>query len=421
MKQLRYGIIGGGFVAAFHMRAMCQMRGIEVAGIFTRVPTERKNELVAYAREHELGEAQIYSSIKEMVPNVDVVAIFGNNYDRVAYVEEIVEAVTAGSQLKGVICEKPLGRNLAEARRMVELTKKVNLNTAYFENQLHMNAMQTQRRQLAPLIKTMGPLTLVRSGEEHGGAHNGWFWDPVKAGGGVLSDMGCHCLSVGWYALTPPDKPIHFLQPVSVSCDISLLKWGQPRSIQKLKEMYDIDFSKAPAEDFSTGIVTYKNPDTGQLTKAQFTVSWMFDMQGLRICLDGIGPGYSFEINTLKSPLQVFISDAAASSLTDTEMALEKQQSSRGLLTVQPNEPDLYGYTSENVDALNAFRQGRPALADWEYGAQIVRLTMAGYMSAERGSVIDLTEPAISKDLETYVPLVAQGRGAEMFPSQINY
>ena len=39
-------------------------------------------------------------------------------------VEEIVDAVKAGAQLKGVICEKPLARNLAEARRMVEAGRR---------------------------------------------------------------------------------------------------------------------------------------------------------------------------------------------------------------------------------------------------------------------------------------------------------
>jgi ornithine cyclodeaminase/alanine dehydrogenase-like protein (mu-crystallin family) len=28
MQNLRYGIVGGGFVAAFHLRAFCQVRGI---------------------------------------------------------------------------------------------------------------------------------------------------------------------------------------------------------------------------------------------------------------------------------------------------------------------------------------------------------------------------------------------------------
>ena len=79
---------------------------------------------------------------------------------------------------------------------------------AFFENQIFMKPMQAQRRQLAPQQRTMGPLSLVRSAEEHGGPHEGWFWDPTRQGGGVLSDMGCHSIAAGWYALTPIDKPV---------------------------------------------------------------------------------------------------------------------------------------------------------------------------------------------------------------------
>jgi hypothetical protein len=35
-------------------------------------------------------------------------------------------------------------------------------------------------------------------------------------------------------------------------------------------------------------------------------------------------------------------------------------------------------------------------------------------MSAERQQVIDLTDPAIQEQLETFVPLIQQGRGAEV-------
>jgi len=130
--------------------------------------------------------------------------------------------------------------------------------------------------------------------------------------------------------------------------------------------------------------------------------------------LDGIGPGYAFEMNTLRSPLEVFVGDAAAASLKDVELALEKSQASRGLLTVQPNEADLYGYTDENADAVAAFASGRPPLLDWDYGLEIVRLTMAAYLSAERRAAVDLTDPETCRELETYVPLIQQGRGAEV-------
>lgn len=411
MNNLRYGIVGGGFVTAFHMRAMRQVRGMEIGGLVSRRPP---NELAERAKRDGLGDARVFNSITEMVPHVDVVAIFSPNFTRVAVVEEIVDAVKKGAQLKGVICEKPLARNMAEARRMIELISQIDVPHAYFENQIFMNCVQAARAQLAPVIEAMGPPVLTRSGEEHAGPHKSWFWDPIRQGGGVMSDMGCHCLGVGWYALTPPDKPVDFLQPTSVMADLSLLKWGQPRWRDKLLEEYGVDYNKTPAEDFATGMVTFRNPETGAIVKSQFSVSWMYDKQGLRLALDGIGPGYAFEMNTLRSPLEVFIGDVVTSGAADTELALEKSQASRGLLTIQPNEPDILGYTDENQETVNAFREGRPPLLDWNYGLEIVRLNAAAYLAAERGSVVDLTDPATQQELESYVPLIQQGRGSEV-------
>ncbi len=410
MQALRYGIVGGGFITAFQLRGLCNVRGVHVDGLVSRTPPE---ELAAEIRRLRLGEGRIYSSVREMIPHVDVVVINSPNYTRLATVQEIVDAVKAGAELKGVICEKPLGRNLAEARQMVSLIEQVDLPNIYFENQVHMKTVQAHRQQLAPVMQAMGPPTLVRSNEEHAGPHRSWFWDPTQQGGGVMSDMGCHCLAVGWYLLTPPGKPMRFLEPVSVMADLSLLKWGRPDWKQKLIDDFGVDYGKSPAEDFATGMVGFRNPENGQISKAQFTVSWMFDKQGLRLMFDGLGAGYAFEMNSLRSPLEVFIGDQAMTSMADTEAAVEKLQSSRGLVPVQPNEPDLYGYTDENVDALASLNENRPAMLDWRYGLEIVRLTMAAYLSAERRATVDLTDPATCRELETYVPLIQQGRGCE--------
>ena len=102
------------------------------------------------------------------------------NFTRVPIMEEIAAAVAAGAELKGVICEKPLGRNMAEARRLVDLAQSAGLRTAYFENQIFMKPVAAQLAQLAPVQRKMGPLSLTRSAEEHGGPHEGWFWDPTK-------------------------------------------------------------------------------------------------------------------------------------------------------------------------------------------------------------------------------------------------
>jgi len=406
---LKYGFVGAGFVARFHLSAVRQLRGIEVAGVtaMTGAP-----ELAGMARAWGLGETSVYSSVGEMAKHVDCVAVCAPNYARVEIVEAIVDAVKAGAHLKGVICEKPLGRNVAEARRLVELAASVGLRTAYFENQIFMKPIRTEMAQLEPVQRRMGPLSLSRSAEEHGGPHEGWFWDPTKQGGGVLCDMGCHSIAVGWYVLTPTGKALTFLQPQEVTADLALLKWGQPAWREKLLKDRGVDYAKAPAEDFATGMVTFRNPETGQRVKAQFTNSWMFEKQGLRLFMDGMGPGYAFEVNTLLSPLTVFIGDAAAEAIGDAESALEKATASRGLLAVQYNEPDLYGYTDENADALDAFLDGRDAMLPWSYGLEITRLVMAAYMSAEKKRVVDLTDPATQRELESYVPLIQQGRGA---------
>lgn len=414
MPSLRYGIVGGGFITAFQLRALAAVRGIEVAGLVSRRPPVELAELV---RREGLGEGRVFGSIREMAPFVDVIALFAPNFARLAHVEEVVEAVKAGSLLKGIICEKPLARNLPEARRMVRLVEEAGLRHVYFENQLHMKSLQSVRRQMAAVMGAMGPPLLVRSGEEHSGPHNTWFWDPVRQGGGVMSDMGCHSLAVGWYGLTPPGKPPAFLKPQSIMADLSLLKWGQPRWRQRLVERFGVDYSQTPAEDFATGMVTYKNPESGLLAKAQFCVSWMYDKQGLRLSLDGLGAGYAFEMNTLRSPLELFIGDEAAQGVADAEAAIEKSTASRGLLAVQPNEADLYGYTDENADARDALTTGRPPLVDWHYGLEIVRLTMAAYLSAERHAEVDLTDASTAAELERYIPLIQQGRGREVFPA----
>lgn len=410
MKSLKLGFIGAGFIAKFMAAALKQVRGVELAGVTS---PNRAAALAQWARENGLGDTQRYDTVADLCNACDVVGVFAPNYLRLDLVGQIADAVKAGAELKGVICEKPLGRTIKEAREIAALGESMGVPTTYFENQLHMKPIKRQLEQLAPQQAAMGPMTLVRSAEEHGGPHEPWFWDPTRQGGGVLSDMGCHSIAVGWYALTPQEKPITFLEPVAVNAEVALLKWGQPKWRQDLLDRMGIDYAKIPAEDFATGMVTFRNPESGQLVKAQFTNSWMYEKQGLRLLMDGMGPGYAFEVNSLQSPLQIFIGDAAAEAVADAETALEKSTATRGLLAVEPNEADLYGYTDEMEDMRDAFNTGRPPLADWNYGVEITRLCQAAYMSAELGRTVDLTDPETQKALENYESLIAQGRGRE--------
>ena len=169
-----------------------------------------------------------------------------------------------------------------------------------------------------------------------------------------------------------------------------------------------------PAEDYCTGVIRFYNPETDQIVIAQFTDSWMFEKQGLRLLMEGMGPGYALEVNSLVSPLSIFIGDEAAEATADAEAALEKATASRGLLAVQHNEPDLYGYTAEDANARDCFRMGMNGHLDWNYGLEIVQLCMASYLSAETGTVVDLTDTSTLELLETYIPKIQQGKGVEV-------
>src|SRR6056297_142709 len=411
MKSLKVGFIGSGFIAHFMAKAMKQVRHCELTAIYNRSGSE---DLARYAKENGLGYPKLYDSIKDLCKHSDVVVILTPNFTRIEIMEEIAWSVESGADLKYIICEKPLGRTIAEAKRMVQLAEEAGLKTAYFENQVHMNAVNNGLEQLLPQRESMGDIVLARSTEEHAGPHNSWFWDPVSQGGGVLSDMGCHSIAVGRHILTPRGKDPLFLEPVSVQADTSLLKWGQPKYRDQLKKKFGVDYEKKPAEDFATGIITFKNPETGQFVKAQFTDSWMYDKQGLRLSMDALGPGYAMEVNTLISPLEIFIGDEAADSVADAETALEKSTSTRGLLAVQPNEAGLYGYVNEMQDAVDSFLNGKNAMLDFKFGAEVTYLVQAAYMAAEKRQTIDLTDENIRKELETYQSLISLGRGSEV-------
>ena len=409
--MLKVGFVGAGFVAKFHATALRSVRHVEVAGVTALAGAEA---LSAEIQKLGIGAGTVYPSVGELCQNVDVVAILAPNFARLEVMQAIAEARSAGAEIKGAICEKPLARNVKEADALVALARDAGLLTAYFENQIHMPSVRNARAQLAGIEQAMGPVHLTRSAEEHGGPHEPWFWDPTRQGGGVLCDMGCHSIAVGWYMLTPSGKDPRFLKPRHVTAQTMLLKWGLDEWCSKLKER-GVDYSKTPAEDYATGAISFENPETKQQVVAQFTDSWMYDAPGLRLLMEALGPGYSYTVNSLESPAGLFISDDAASAVVDGELALEKSQASRGALILQPNEADLYGYVDEWRDAVAAFAEKRDAHLNWEYGLDITRLVMAAYMSAEKGATIDLGDPKVVKDLASYIPAIQAGNGWKVF------
>src|SRR2546423_13810296 len=135
-KPLGVGFVGSGFNAKFHMLGWTGVRDGDVRGVWS--PNKRNAAAAAaYARQLDVGEAKAYGSIAEMVedPAIDAIWLTGPNHARIENVEEIVDAVKRGrGALVGIACEKPLARNVAEAKRVAEMGKGAGLKHRYLEN-----------------------------------------------------------------------------------------------------------------------------------------------------------------------------------------------------------------------------------------------------------------------------------------------
>ena len=263
-KRLGIGFIGGGFVAQFHIRSWVGVRDADVLGVVTK-PAQDAEDAVALANRLGVGGAKPYASVTDMVadPAIDALWICAPNFTRIEIMEEITHAILSGKgEIVGVACEKPLGRNVSEARTMRDLVKKAGVLDGYLENQLFSPAVARGKDILWSRGAALtGPPYLARCAEEHSGPHMPWFWDGALQGGGVLNDMMCHSVEVARFLLTPPGSERDVLTPVKVSAHTSCLKWRQPHYAEVLAESSGgkIDYINRPAEDFAHALVEYRD------------------------------------------------------------------------------------------------------------------------------------------------------------------
>src|SRR3990172_7019496 len=124
---LRVGFVGSGFNTRFHIQGWRGVRESAVLGVWSPNAV-RAAEAAPLARQLDVGFARRFKTIAEMVadPEIDAIWLCGPNQSRVENVEEIVDTIARGrGALKGIACEKPLARNVAEAVKVPHLLKNV--------------------------------------------------------------------------------------------------------------------------------------------------------------------------------------------------------------------------------------------------------------------------------------------------------
>jgi predicted dehydrogenase len=406
-NRLGIGFIGSGFVTRFHLQAWRGVRDADVLGVYSPNP-EHAAATAGLARELRVGAARAFSSIEEMIaaPEIDCLWLCGPNHQRLQNLQSICDALESGKgKLIGVACEKPLGRNVAEARRMVEMVERSGLLHGYLEDQIFAPSVRRGKQIIWDRAAALtGRPYLARAAEEHSGPHSPWFWQGELQGGGVLNDMMCHSIEVARFMLTKPGKPRSSIRPVKVSAQIASLKWSRPEYAKDLQETMgaEVDYRNKPSEDFARATINYLDEDNNPLI-VEVTTSWSYVGAGLRLSLEVLGPEYSLSMNSLDSGLKLFLSRRVKGEAG--EDMVEKQNAEQGLMPVLGNEAAEYGYESQNRYFVQCFLDGRQPEESFYDGLAVTELLMTAYMSAEQERTVEFKPEALG----TYVPLVARG------------
>jgi predicted dehydrogenase len=406
-RRLGVGFIGSGFNARFHMQGWRAVRDADVLGIWS---PNQKNAASAAKLAHDLdvGDAKPYVSIAEMVadPAIDAIWLTGPNHARIENVEEIVDTIERGrGTLAGLACEKPLARNVAEAKRVCDLVQRVGLATGYLENQLFAPQVETGKQLIwARGAATTGRPYLARAAEEHSGPHMPWFWRGQLQGGGVLNDMMCHSALVVRHLLTEPGQPLASVRPTRVTAHIASLKWSRPDYAKRLSKTFgrEVDYARTPSEDFASTMIEFETDD-GHTVIGEATTSWSFVGAGLRLSAELLGPEYSMSWNTLDSGLKLFFSREVRGKAG--EDLVEKQNAEVGLKPVVASEAAAHGYEAEDRHFVRVFLGKEKPSLTFDDGLEVVRLLMTAYQSAEQGKTL----PFPPRGLEKFVPAVARG------------
>ena len=189
MNTLSIGIVGAGLIGDAHASAIAELNDQKVVAIAEPVDTQRE----ALAAKYAIPRA--YRSWEELVADdsIDIVYIGAPNHLHLPI------AVAAMSSGKHVVCEKPLARNVAEGRAMVEASERTGRKLFIALN--HRFWAPNQRvKQLIDAGEIGKPFLAVSTfiGNEFARMDDpaNWKGTREKAGGGVVIDNGTHMIDL---------------------------------------------------------------------------------------------------------------------------------------------------------------------------------------------------------------------------------
>lgn len=333
----RITLLGTGFIGNFYTTTLLGMRSRDEIRVVCAATVAEAKE---FAERYNIPRwtDNIEKAVND--PETDLVVVALPNF---LHKEGVLAAAKAK---KAVMCTKPLGRNAAEAKEMMDAVEKAGVFAGYLEDLVY--TPKTLKALDSVKSGALGKVLWTRSREAHPGPHSDWFLKKELSGGGAIVDMGCHCIEIGRNFIGKN------VRPVEVMC------WAAT-------QVHPID-----AEDTAVGLVKYSNGAV-----SQFEVSWTF-RGGMDLRDEVSGTEGTIWLNHwLRTGIEMF------TSVGESGYVAEKAESDKGWLFPVGDEASALGYVHMFLDQLNALDKGSQPMETFYDGYVVNAIMDACYLSAE--------------------------------------
>ncbi|MGH9831843.1 MAG: Gfo/Idh/MocA family protein [Blastocatellia bacterium] len=186
MNKARWGVLStSNFALTKVIPALLKGNHLEVAAIASRDLNK------AQAAAKRFGIAKAYGSYEELLddPGVDVIY---NPMPNHLHVPWSIKALEAG---KHVLCEKPIGLSSAEARQLLDVSKKYPKRKV-MEGFMYRHHPQWHRAKQLVEDGKVGELRTIQSFFSYFNADANNIRNQADIGGGGLMDIGCYNISL---------------------------------------------------------------------------------------------------------------------------------------------------------------------------------------------------------------------------------
>ncbi|MCH3964801.1 MAG: Gfo/Idh/MocA family oxidoreductase [Clostridium sp.] len=252
MKQIKIGIIGGGWMGTTHARAYNNVRqhyGLDVVPILELIVDTCEEQAERVCRQY--GFNRWSTEVKDIFndPSIDLIVITTpNKY----HVPLLIEAAKTG---KAIFCEKPMGMNAGEAKKALDAVNRYNNITMcgfiYINNPMVVYARELMESgKLGKVISFRGEYDM----DYCAGKDIPHTWRQYDAVSGALGDIGAHMLSISNFLVGEIDEV----------CAKTQIVYKQRKKSKDSNEMLPVE-----NDDEVNAIYTFKNGCLGTLVSSR--------------------------------------------------------------------------------------------------------------------------------------------------------